>query len=136
MRLIVKSKAVKLCNLRPGKLFMTPDMECLALKTEYRGNDGQIDAYIVGSGEYFWGGTSDPKVQQNLDVLEVKLAKKSKAKKILKEYLISRLKKLYKEHDEYLSQGGNGEGQEPQMDELKKLAAYFNIKIKKENYEL
>lgn len=29
--------------------------ETLALKTEYGGNDGRIDAYIVESGEFFCG---------------------------------------------------------------------------------
>lgn len=27
----------------------------LCLKTEYGNNDGRIDAYIVSSGEFFWG---------------------------------------------------------------------------------
>jgi hypothetical protein len=27
----------------------------LALKTEYGNNEGRIDAYIVSSGEFFWG---------------------------------------------------------------------------------
>ena len=27
----------------------------LCLKTEYGSNDGRIDAYIVSSGEFFWG---------------------------------------------------------------------------------
>lgn len=30
----------------------------LCLKTEYGNNEGRIDAYIVSSGEFFWGGTS------------------------------------------------------------------------------
>ena len=29
--------------------------DTLALKTEYRSNEGRIDAYIVSSGEFFWG---------------------------------------------------------------------------------
>ncbi|ACK82503.1 hypothetical protein [Methylorubrum extorquens] len=29
----------------------------LCLKTEYRNNEGRIDAYIVESGEFFWGGS-------------------------------------------------------------------------------
>jgi hypothetical protein len=28
---------------------------CLCLKTEYGDNKGRIDAYIVASGEFFWG---------------------------------------------------------------------------------
>jgi hypothetical protein len=29
----------------------------LCLKTEYGNNEGRIDAYIVSSGEFFWGGS-------------------------------------------------------------------------------
>ena len=38
----------------PIGLFMSNDGE-LCLKTEYGNNDGRIDAYIVSSGEFFWG---------------------------------------------------------------------------------
>lgn len=70
MKLVI-TKKTKLCDLEVGKLFMTPDMECLAVKSEYRTEKGAIEAIIVGSGEMFWGGTSDPKEQRVLEVLEV-----------------------------------------------------------------
>ena len=38
----------------PIGLFMAESGE-LCLKTEYANNDGRIDAYIVSSGEMFWG---------------------------------------------------------------------------------
>jgi hypothetical protein len=38
----------------PIGLFMSEDGE-LCLKTEYGNNEGRIDAYIVSSGEFFWG---------------------------------------------------------------------------------
>lgn len=38
----------------PVGLFMSNGGE-LCLKTEYGNNDGRIDAYIVSSGEFFWG---------------------------------------------------------------------------------
>ena len=38
----------------PIGLFMSDDGK-LCLKTEYGSNDGRIDAYIVSSGELFWG---------------------------------------------------------------------------------
>lgn len=81
MKLKVKKKPVKLSELKVGSLFMTPDMECLALKSEYRTDKGAIEAFIVGSGEMFWGGTSDPRVQRNLDVLEVKIIEEPKKPK-------------------------------------------------------
>jgi hypothetical protein len=73
MKLKVKKKTVKLCELEPGSLFMTPDKSCLALKSEYNTNQGAVEAFIVGSGEMFWGGTSDTRVQRNLDVLKVEI---------------------------------------------------------------
>ena len=38
----------------PIGLFVSQSGE-LCLKTEYGNNDGRIDAYIVSSGEFFWG---------------------------------------------------------------------------------
>lgn len=38
----------------PIGLFLSAD-RALCLKTEYGDNDGRIDAYIVSSGEFFWG---------------------------------------------------------------------------------
>lgn len=38
----------------PIGLFMSEGGE-LCLKTEYGNNDGRIDAFIVSSGEFFWG---------------------------------------------------------------------------------
>jgi hypothetical protein len=37
----------------PIGLFVFGDELCL--KTEYGTNDGRIDAYIVSTGEFFWG---------------------------------------------------------------------------------
>lgn len=49
----------------------------LCLKTEYGSNDGRIDAYIVESGEFFWGGTSRPPEQRALQVSPVPLPQSS-----------------------------------------------------------
>lgn len=38
----------------PVGLFLS-GADCLCLKTEYGNNEGRIDAYIVSSGEFFWG---------------------------------------------------------------------------------
>jgi hypothetical protein len=46
----------------------------LILKSEYKTESlshpgvWQSDAYLIESGEYFWGGTSDPRVREQLDV--------------------------------------------------------------------
>jgi len=70
MKLIIKNK-IRLDDLKSGSLFMTSDMKCLALKSEYRTEQGAIEAHIVGSGEMFWGGTHNSKDQWNIEVFEV-----------------------------------------------------------------
>lgn len=40
----------------PIGLFLHEDTLCL--KTEYGNNEGRIDAYIVSTGEFFWGDSS------------------------------------------------------------------------------
>jgi hypothetical protein len=51
-RLIPWKRRVKLKDCPIG-LFLHG--ETLCLKTEYGNNEGQIDAYIVSSGEFYWG---------------------------------------------------------------------------------
>jgi len=64
-------KLTTLDGLPTGSLFLSKDKTCLALKSEYRTDKGAIEAYIVGSGEFFWGGTSDPMKQRQLEVWKV-----------------------------------------------------------------
>jgi hypothetical protein len=45
--------------------------ETLCLKTEYRTEQGAIEAFIVGSGEMFWGGASTSLEQCKLKVIKV-----------------------------------------------------------------
>lgn len=40
----------------------------LCLKTEYRTSQGAIEAYIVSSGEFFWGGTNKADEQRKVIV--------------------------------------------------------------------
>lgn len=54
----------------PVGLFLS-EAGTLCLKTEYSGNNGRIDAYIVPSGEFFWGGTNAPKYQRAVLVTPV-----------------------------------------------------------------
>lgn len=54
----------------PIGLFVSASGE-LCLKTEYGNNDGRIDAYIVSSGEFFWGGATTPKEQRQVQVTYV-----------------------------------------------------------------
>jgi len=57
-------------KLPSGSLFICGSTLCL--KTEYRTN-GNSDAYIVGSGEYFWGGTQTKEDRDKLEVIEVNI---------------------------------------------------------------
>lgn len=72
MKLKIKEKTT-LTKLPNGSLFLSEDKTTLALKSEYHTEGGAVEAYIVGSGEMFWGGTNDPKVQRNLPVHRIKL---------------------------------------------------------------
>lgn len=57
----------------PPGLFLFEDT--LGFKSEYKTESQsrqgfwQSDAYVVESGEYFWGGTSDPIARERLTVL-------------------------------------------------------------------
>lgn len=44
-----------ICELRDCPIGLFWHGEALCLKTEYGNNEGRIDAYIVESGEFFWG---------------------------------------------------------------------------------
>ncbi len=70
MKLSIK-KRITLEELKPGKLFLHNGT--LALKTEYTTKQGAIEAFIVGSGEMFWGGTNEAKSQRILEVVELEL---------------------------------------------------------------
>ncbi len=50
--LALAARRVKLANCPIG-LFLHGNELCL--KTEYGNNEGRIDAYIVSSGEFYWG---------------------------------------------------------------------------------
>ena len=63
-------KKYKLSDLPNGSLFLYDGT--IALKSEYR-SDGKSDAYIVGSGEYFWGGTNDKEIRESLKVFRLKI---------------------------------------------------------------
>ena len=70
----MKIKIGELATLRElpkGSLFLHG--ETIGLKTEYSDNNGRIDAYIVGSGEFFWGGTDNPEDQSAVQVVSLKI---------------------------------------------------------------
>ena len=56
----------------PVGMFMS-EWNTLCMKTEYGNNEGRIDAYIVESGEFFWGGTSKPEDQRGVYVMPLVL---------------------------------------------------------------
>ena len=59
-------KAVALKDLPPGSIFKF--RETYAVKSEYFTDKGAVECVIIGSGEMFWGGTTDPLVQRMLKV--------------------------------------------------------------------
>ncbi|HDR6312983.1 TPA: hypothetical protein QCU60_005007 [Bacillus cereus] len=56
---------VRLADLEPGKLCRFGDT--IGFKAEYW-TGGAVEAFIVGSGEMFWGGTSAAKDQREVVV--------------------------------------------------------------------
>lgn len=66
-RLIPDGKKVTLEELLPGTIFAFGD-DCIAVKSEYRCNNGLIEAFIIDSGEQFWGGAKTAKEQNELMV--------------------------------------------------------------------
>jgi len=55
----------------PIGLFLCGDELCL--KTEYGKNDGSVDAYIVSSGESFWGDLNTGGRQQDTLVIPIEV---------------------------------------------------------------
>lgn len=53
----------------PIGLFVHVGSGELCLKTEYGSNEGRIDAYIVASGEFFWGGPPQTIASQRAQVV-------------------------------------------------------------------
>lgn len=53
----------------PIGLFKSANGE-LCLKTEYGNNDGRIDAYIVSTGEMFWGAPPQTVASQRAEMVE------------------------------------------------------------------
>ena len=76
-RLIPDGKKVTLEELLPGTIFAygntlfasrNADEDCIAVKSEYRCSNGLIEAFIIDSGEQFWGGAKTAKEQNKLMV--------------------------------------------------------------------
>ena len=66
-QLIPDGKKVTLEELLPGTIFAFGD-DCIAVKSEYSCNNGLIEAFIIDSGELFWGGAKTAKEQNELMV--------------------------------------------------------------------
>jgi len=73
-QLIIK-KLTTFRKAKKGALFLHG--HTLVLKSEHSTKNNQDeyqqDAYIVGSGEYFWGGVDTVKERDKLQVIEVEL---------------------------------------------------------------
>ena len=62
--------ACPLAECPPG-LFLFGN--CLGFKSEYRADDGRCAAFVVESGEYFWGGATSNDAREDLMVHPVDL---------------------------------------------------------------
>lgn len=61
MKITIIEKEECLGDIPNGSMFLYGDT--LALKSEYRTEQGAIEAFIYGSGEMFWGGATTYDVQ-------------------------------------------------------------------------
>ena len=66
-RLIPCGEKVTLYDLPFGAMFAYGD-DCIAVKSEYACGNGLIEAFIIDSGEQFWGGAKTAKEQNELMV--------------------------------------------------------------------
>ncbi len=73
MKIIPQNYKCKLSNCPVG-LFLSAT-GTLCVMTEYMTETNKRDAYIVESGEYFWGGTGDTTSRANLLVTPCKVEK-------------------------------------------------------------
>lgn len=62
--------ACTLNDCPPGLFIMG---NCLGFKSEYRNDSGSPDAYVVASGEFFWGGAKTREERDALMVTPVEL---------------------------------------------------------------
>lgn len=76
-RLIPDGEKVTLAELLPGTIFAFGGLtfasgnagdDCIAVKSEYRCSNGLIEAFIIDSGEQFWGGAKTAREQNELRV--------------------------------------------------------------------
>lgn len=80
IKLIVSSGPTVSLASCPIGLFLSSSGE-LCLKTEYGANEGRIDAYIVSTGEFFWGGTNSSREQRQVQVTWITVADEQKVDK-------------------------------------------------------
>ena len=66
-QLIPCGEKCTLDELPCGTIFAFGD-DCIAVKSEYRCSNGLIEAFIINSGEQFWGGVHTAKEQNELMV--------------------------------------------------------------------
>ncbi len=58
MEILKLTRRKRIENLPNGTLFMS-ESGTIALKSEYHTDKGACECYIVGTGEFFWGGVKE-----------------------------------------------------------------------------
>lgn len=91
-RLVPLGKQVTLEELAPGTIFAFGD-DCIAVKSEYRASNGLIEAFIIDSGEQFWGGAKTVEEQLSLMVQPLKIVEAVEKYKGAKDGTLQRMKK-------------------------------------------
>lgn len=86
-RLIPFGDKVTLDDLPCGTLFAFGD-DCIVVKGEYRCDNGLIEAFIIDSGEQFWGGAKTAKEQNELLVQPLEIEEVVHGRWVMKETMI------------------------------------------------
>lgn len=93
MRLIPDGEKVALIDLEPGTLFVYNGS--IALKSEYMTEKGRIEAYIVGSGEFFHGGAITAEEQRSLMVQPLEIVDHCADDLISRDYVMNAIRSLH-----------------------------------------
>lgn len=92
-RLIPCGEKCTLDELPCGTIFAFGD-DCIAVKSEYRCSNGLIEAFIIDSGEQFWGGVHTAKEQNELMVQPLEIEEVDAVERYEYDAIIEKLENL------------------------------------------
>lgn len=92
MKIVISENPVRLIDLPKGNLFLHGN-NTIVLKTEYYRSNGYIECFIVGTGEFYYGGYNDIKefnnhlvYQVTIDNIPDKIITKDRSYDVIKDF--------------------------------------------------